>query len=100
MTIATDDNTFHRFHCAKCDSTHYEHERTKHSFARFVAKHVSRCGKGHNRGFVSIEDVLPMIQTREAGVLHVPEAWSETEQQRLGLSRSLAKKFGLNPTAR
>lgn len=37
---------FYRWQCPHCESVHYEHVKKKRiPFARFIAKHKTRCGK-------------------------------------------------------
>jgi hypothetical protein len=71
-----DTNVFHRWKCRRCESTHYEHERPKSAFARFVAKHASRCGRPQEPRHVLPDDVIHEIETREIGTLVVPDDWA------------------------
>lgn len=66
---------FHLFRCPHCESTHFEHERSAESFARYIAKHLTRCGKPQEPRPFDPEHALSRIITREVGVLHVPDSW-------------------------
>lgn len=94
MTRTTDTPTFHRFRCPRCDSTHFEHERSARSFAGFIAKHLSRCGKPQEPRHVTVEEALAQIETREVGALVVPEDW-----QRRSMARVLADKYDVSVSA-
>lgn len=65
--------TFHLFRCPYCESTHFEHERSAESFAGFVAKHLSRCGKPQELRTVTRQDALRRIVTRERQIDTSPD---------------------------
>jgi len=75
MTRNAETPVFHLFRCPHCEGTHYEHERSASSFARYIAKHLTKCGQPQEPRPFDPEHALSRIITREVGVLHVPEAW-------------------------
>lgn len=75
MTSTTERPVFHLFRCPYCEGTHYEHERSAASFARYAAKHLARCGKPQQLRHITEDDALDRIITREVGTLVIPEDW-------------------------
>lgn len=98
MTRTSDTPVFHLFRCPYCESTHYEHERSARSFARYAAKHLSRCGKPQQLRHITEDDALDRIVTREVGTLVVPEDWTPPAVSRARANR-LAAQFGMKVTA-
>lgn len=96
MSRHAEPAVFHRFRCPHCEGIHYEHERSARSFAGYIAKHLSRCGKPQEARHVDVEYALSKIVTREVGALHVPEDWDDKRPAALA---ALAAKFNLKATA-